>query len=135
PIERLARRQAGPRLTQHHPLLMGARSLPHGQACRAGKCAWPTAISCPSTRRLLMVGGEACIVRVLFSPSPREVPTSSLTISSPLAGAPRAAAGRPRHRAAAARHGARAELRPLAARRAAGPVGKFGRPKARDAQV
>jgi hypothetical protein len=36
PIERLARRQAGPRLTPHPHLLMGVRSLPHGQACRAG---------------------------------------------------------------------------------------------------
>lgn len=34
-----------------------------------------------------LVDGEACTVRVLFSPSRREVLTGSLTISSPLAGA------------------------------------------------
>lgn len=35
-----------------------------------------------------LVDGEACTVRVLFSPSRREVLTGSLTISTPLAGAP-----------------------------------------------
>jgi hypothetical protein len=34
-----------------------------------------------------LVDGEACTVRVLFSPSRREVLTGPLTISSPLAGA------------------------------------------------
>jgi hypothetical protein len=42
----------------------------------AGEC-----IPCSTS----LVDGEACTVRVLFSPSQREVLTGSLTISSPLA--------------------------------------------------